>query len=550
VRRIAIAVGVICIASVFGAGDVQAAQAKRPAAQGGRASLAALELATTRPVAHWSGYARPGGSATVRAVQRHLRASGYPPGPIDGLFGPLTERATRRFQRAAHLAVDGIVGPRTVKALSGRAVRRDAGSSPAADTGKAPEHATRRVARAGGQPHVERAGAPSSSAHTARQKTPVAVATSEQGTGADWLDGVLIALAAAGILVLGLGVLMAGRRRGRGRSLIRVSPGFAAEGHRPGLGDFSGRLLAMSLGVTWRGRKGTRYLIADTRRRTTFWVEREHLRGIEFAPGSDQPAEAQAPEAVRSPELGSTELTTPGAASPMGDSARSAALGYVTSANGTTRVGDPELRAQTERLEQVCRQRGWTLAKVVREVNANGNGERPALDYALERLRRGEISCLVVERLDQLCRSVGELGVIIERLNEIGARLVSLEPELDTSTEVGAAAARSLVAVSAWEREEHARRTRNGLAAARASSVTTRPAVQDRPELNARILALRAEGMTLQAIANRLNAEGVPTLRGGSQWRPSSVQAAVGYRRPTRGSVSRKEGAAQTGNRR
>jgi hypothetical protein len=38
--------------------------------------------------------------------------------------------------------------------------------------------------------------------------------------------------------------------------------------------------------------------------------------------------------------------------------------------------------------------------------------------------------------------------------------------------------------------------------------------------------------MTLQAIADELNAEGVPTIRGGKQWRPSSVQAAAGYRRP------------------
>ena len=45
---------------------------------------------------------------------------------------------------------------------------------------------------------------------------------------------------------------------------------------------------------------------------------------------------------------------------------------------------------------------------------------------------------------------------------------------------------------------------------------------------------MRAEGMTLQAIADSLNDEGVPTLRGGQKWRPSSVQAAAGYRRPKR----------------
>ena len=45
---------------------------------------------------------------------------------------------------------------------------------------------------------------------------------------------------------------------------------------------------------------------------------------------------------------------------------------------------------------------------------------------------------------------------------------------------------------------------------------------------------MRAQGMSLQAIADRLNEEGVPTLRGGEKWPPSSVQAAVGYRRPPR----------------
>jgi hypothetical protein len=40
--------------------------------------------------------------------------------------------------------------------------------------------------------------------------------------------------------------------------------------------------------------------------------------------------------------------------------------------------------------------------------------------------------------------------------------------------------------------------------------------------------------MTLQAIADTLNREGVPTLRGGAEWRPSSVQAAAGYKRPRR----------------
>ena len=57
----------------------------------------------------------------------------------------------------------------------------------------------------------------------------------------------------------------------------------------------------------------------------------------------------------------------------------------------------------------------------------------------------------------------------------------------------------------------------------------------DIPELQERIASMREQGMTLQAIADTLNAEGVPTLRGGAMWRPSSVQRATGYRRPSSG---------------
>jgi putative peptidoglycan binding protein/rare lipoprotein A (RlpA)-like double-psi beta-barrel protein len=53
----------------------------------------------------------------VRTLQRILRAKGYGRIAATGTFDATTEQAVRRFQAAAGLAVDGIVGPRTRPAL-------------------------------------------------------------------------------------------------------------------------------------------------------------------------------------------------------------------------------------------------------------------------------------------------------------------------------------------------------------------------------------------------------------------------------------------------
>jgi hypothetical protein len=78
-------------------------------------------------------------------------------------------------------------------------------------------------------------------------------------------------------------------------------------------------------------------------------------------------------------------------------------------------------------------------------------------------------------------------------------------------------------------------RTADALAAKRSQGkAICRASVADDEELVAKIRGLRDEGNSYQGIANALNEEGVPTLRGGSEWRVSAVQSALGYRRPLR----------------
>ncbi|MFE4550208.1 peptidoglycan-binding protein [Streptomyces sp. NPDC056785] len=82
----------------------------------------------TRVDGHWSAGINHGRNteifygatgADVAEAQCLLRRAGISPGGIDGMFGPLTLRAVKAFQQRAGLVDDGMLGPRSWKALRG-----------------------------------------------------------------------------------------------------------------------------------------------------------------------------------------------------------------------------------------------------------------------------------------------------------------------------------------------------------------------------------------------------------------------------------------------
>lgn len=62
-------------------------------------------------------YRQGSSGEAVRTIQTKLQRWGYYDGAIDGIFGSETTAAVKEFQRKNGLAVDGIVGPRTLEAL-------------------------------------------------------------------------------------------------------------------------------------------------------------------------------------------------------------------------------------------------------------------------------------------------------------------------------------------------------------------------------------------------------------------------------------------------
>lgn len=56
-------------------------------------------------------------SPEVVEVQCLLRRAGFSPGTVDGIYGPMTLRAVKRFQAAEDLTADGVIGPISWRAL-------------------------------------------------------------------------------------------------------------------------------------------------------------------------------------------------------------------------------------------------------------------------------------------------------------------------------------------------------------------------------------------------------------------------------------------------
>lgn len=57
------------------------------------------------------------GSDRTRDAQQALKDKGYDPGPIDGIVGPQTRAATKKYQEANNLTPDGRLNPKVMDSL-------------------------------------------------------------------------------------------------------------------------------------------------------------------------------------------------------------------------------------------------------------------------------------------------------------------------------------------------------------------------------------------------------------------------------------------------
>lgn len=195
-------------------------------------------------------------------------------------------------------------------------------------------------------------------------------------------------------------------------------------------------------------------------------------------------------------------------------------IGYLRVAPRERAEARPGLALQRAALDRAARERGWELTRVEEDVRSGRTLRRPGLRAALASCRAGEAEGIAVARLDRLTYSLTDLAEIVREAVDGDFTIVSLDPDVDLATDGGRAVGEVLAAAATWQ--PRAITTAGRALAGRPGRPSSTP-----PAVAARIRELRGQGMTLQAICDTLNADGVPTPRGGAEWRPTSLRSVL-----------------------
>lgn len=201
-------------------------------------------------------------------------------------------------------------------------------------------------------------------------------------------------------------------------------------------------------------------------------------------------------------------------------------LGYVRVSTEEQKRSGAGLAAQRSAIHQACTDRGYELLDIVEDAGWSAKSlDRPGIVRVLDDLDTGHAGALMVAKLDRLSRSLMDFSGLMERSRSNGWAIVALDLGVDTSTPAGEMMANVLATFAQFERRLIGQRITEALAQKKAAGVRLgRP--RSLPEaVVTKIVADRANGLTLQAIADKLNAQGVATAQGGAFWRPSSVRA-------------------------
>ena len=215
------------------------------------------------------------------------------------------------------------------------------------------------------------------------------------------------------------------------------------------------------------------------------------------------------------------------------------AIAYIRVSTHEQAAEGVSLEAQQAQITAWCDRNGYELADVCIDAGISGSrmDNRPALQRAMQAISKG--NALVFYSLSRLGRSTRDILELSDQLQDKGADMVSLSEQFDTTTAAGKLMFGMLALLAEFERGLVSERTKMALAQKKATGEVYSPTPYGFAEIEGRlvtvkkeartvadILRKREQGQSYEAIANQLNADGIPSKRGG-RWYPSTVHYLV-----------------------
>lgn len=126
--------------------------------------------------------------------------------------------------------------------------------------------------------------------------------------------------------------------------------------------------------------------------------------------------------------------------------------GYTRLNKARVRPKDFGIKRQTQMIKDYAEANDYKLKKVLSDTeNTSVSLELPGLQRILQMAENGEIDLLLVARLDRITRAIRQLNHFIQKLHDHNVRLICIEEGLDSNSEDGKLALRTIDIISKWD---------------------------------------------------------------------------------------------------
>lgn len=199
-------------------------------------------------------------------------------------------------------------------------------------------------------------------------------------------------------------------------------------------------------------------------------------------------------------------------------------VGYTRVSTSEQATDGVSLRVQAEKIGAYSVVKDWHVLELIRDEGQSAKSlTRPGLQRLLSLVDAGHVDVVIVYKLDSLTRSVADLDKLIKLFERQGVALMSLQESLDATTATGRLMMNLLASGSQWEREVIGERTKDAMAQLKSEGQRYCHAVFNDAAVLSLMQQYRAAGLSYHAIADALDAAGIPSTLGGC-WLANAVR--------------------------